>query len=499
MLPVEPILGFDSELANSLIVRGCADGRSAVAARKLLEAMPGFPPGPPTGTTIDFGRQWYFNGGCAYIDSDHLEINVPAHRRSSEHALLYHAMLRRVRRAQRNVQRTLPPGAVLYVAANSSDGRTAWGSHLSVLVSRETFENLTCWKPHHAGFFATHLVTSVLYTGQGMVGAGNKRPACRFQLAQRPDFFVGLANNDTMVHRGIINTRDDPHCGPELARLHIIYYDPTLSPFSARLKAGTTQLLVAMLSENYLDLRLLLDNPVAAAAEISRDLAGRTQFEMAVRGLRMTSLEIQQAFADLAGEFVAEGRAKHVPEAQDIVANWHDVLDWLRRGDREALAPRCDNWMKLSLLDRLLAKRGLSFTSPEAKLLDARFASLDPDEGLFWLMAGDGRVESMPSDGLIEHYADSPPEDTRAYLRGKLLEQFGPFVERVDWSMMEFRIPDAGCWSRIARLDMPDPRQFGRAMVEPVLEGGDDLNGVVDAIHSLGAAPAESAMPAECN
>jgi proteasome accessory factor A len=498
MLPVEPVLGLDSELANSLIVPGCADGRPAVASRMLLEAMPGYPPGPLTGTTMEFGRQWYANGGCAYIDTDHLEINVPTHRRSSEHALLYHAMLRRVRRAQRSVQRTLAPGAVLYVAANSSDGRTAWGSHLSVLVPRATFENLTCWKPHHASFFATHLVTSVLYTGQGMVGAGNKQPTCWFQLAQRPDFFVALWNNDTMVHRGIINTRDDPHCGPELARLHVIYYDPTLSLFAARLKAGTTQLLVAMLSENYLDLRLLLDNPVAAASEISRDLAGRTRFEMAVRGLRMTSLEIQQAIADLAGEFVAEGRAQHVPEAKDILADWHDVLDWLRRRDREALAARCDNWMKLTLLEHRLAKRGLSFTSPEAKVLDARFASLDPNEGLFWLMVGDGRVESMQPDELIEHYADSPPQDTRGYLRGKLLERFGPFVERVDWSMMEFRIPDAGCWSRIARLDMPDPREFGRVMVKPVLESSDDLNEIVDALHSLMTDPAP-AVPAECN
>ncbi len=498
MLPITPVLGLDAELANSLITAGCSDGRPAVASRRLLEEMPGYPPGPLTGTTIELGRRWHANGGSAYIDTDHLEANVPEHCRSSEHALLYHAMLRRVRRAQRSVQQTLAPGTVLYVAANSSDGRTAWGSHLSVLVPRTTFENLTCWKPHHAGFFATHLVTSVLYTGQGMVGAGNKQPACSFQLAQRPDFFVALWNNDTMVHRGVINTRDDPHCGPELARLHVIYFDPTLSPFAARLKAGTTQLLVAMLSENYLDLRLLLDNPVAAAPEISRDLPCRTRFPMATRGLRMTALEIQQALADLAGDFIAEGLAEHVPEAREIVADWHDMLDWLRRGDREALAARTDNWMKLTLLESLLANRRLSFTSPEAKLLDARFASLDPDEGLFWLMAHDGRVESMPPDDLIEHYADSPPEDTRAYLRGKLLERFGPFVERVDWSMMEFRIPDAGCWSRIARLDMPDPRHFGRAKVEPVLESGDDLNEIVDTLHSLNATGALPGVPAEC-
>jgi hypothetical protein len=485
VLPVTPVLGLDSELANSLIASGCADGRPAVASRMLLEALPGYPGGPLAGTAIEFGRRWHTNGGCSYIDADHLEINLPAHCRSSEHPLLFHAMLRLVRKAQQAVQRTLNTDATLYVAANSSDGQTAWGSHVSVLVPRTTFDNITHWKPHHAGFLATHLVTSVLYTGQGMVGAGNNRPACRFQLAQRPDFFVALLNNDTMVHRGIVNIRDDPHCASDLARLHIIYYDPTLSPFAARLKAGTTQLLIAMLNENFVDPTLVLDNPVAVASEISRDLRGRTRFEMAQRGLTMTSLEIQRAIADLAGEFVGEGRAAHVPEADEIVADWHDVLDWLRRDDRDALSVRCDIWMKLALLERLLGKRGLSFTSPEAKMLDAKFASLDPDEGLFWIMADAGRVESMPPDDLVEHHVDSPPEDTRAYLRGKLLERFGRFATRIDWSVMRFQISDGGCWSRVAWLDMPDPRNFGRSVVEPVLNAMDNLEDVVDGVRSL--------------
>src|SRR5207237_6175187 len=129
---------------------GCADGRPALAARMLLEESPGYPHGPPAGTTTEFGRRWHTNGGCSYIDTDHLEINLPAHRRSSEHPLFFHAMLRQVRRVQQTAQRMLGAEARLYVAANSSDGQTAWGSHLSVLVPRTTFDNITRWKPHHA-------------------------------------------------------------------------------------------------------------------------------------------------------------------------------------------------------------------------------------------------------------------------------------------------------------------------------------------------------------
>ncbi len=67
-----------------------------------------------------------------------------------------------------------------------------------------------------------------------------------------------------MVDRPLINLRDEAHAGPEFARLHIIYYDMALAATANILKAGTSQLVVAMIEANWIDLSFCLDDPVAS-------------------------------------------------------------------------------------------------------------------------------------------------------------------------------------------------------------------------------------------
>jgi hypothetical protein len=187
---VPKILGHDYELSNTLMADDNLDGRPQEAARRLLAEIPGFPPHRSArGTFIEYGRRFLSsNGSSIYIDSDHLECNSPEHRSALDHGLWLHVGLRLVQSALRRASQKLPEGTRLRVAANCSDGREAWGSHLNVCLSARTFHDMLYRKPHLAGFFATHLVTSVLYTGQGMVGAGNGRAACSYQLSQRADW-----------------------------------------------------------------------------------------------------------------------------------------------------------------------------------------------------------------------------------------------------------------------------------------------------------------------
>src|SRR5262249_53545255 len=141
------------------------------------------------GTTLEWGRRFLAsNGGSAYIDSDHLEINLPEHTRAADHAAHVFAGLRLAREAQVAAQARLGDGARFHVNAAVSDGQASWGSHLNVMVGRQAFHDLFCRKPHLLAFLATHLATSPLYAGQGAVGAGNERAACDFQLSQRADW-----------------------------------------------------------------------------------------------------------------------------------------------------------------------------------------------------------------------------------------------------------------------------------------------------------------------
>jgi proteasome accessory factor A len=204
--------------------------------------------------------------------------------------------------------------------------------------------------------------------------------------------------------------------------------------------------------------------------EVSRDLKLTKPLPMARRGRNWTAVEVQKALADLAGEFVASGAAeKVVPGAAEIVRCWHETLEMLGRRDLAALARRCDWALKYVLLDRQRGRRGLTWKSPEIKVLDLLFSSVDAQEGLFWQMAAAGMVEALPAPERVERFLTEPPDDTRAYLRAHVLRRFGDHVVDMDWARIRFRLETDRYWWSETALPMPDPTAFGREQSEPIL------------------------------
>jgi proteasome accessory factor A len=484
------LLGADFELANALEEHGPFGANVWEAARRLLAEVPGYPRHNSWGgTSIEWGRRFLEgNGGSAYIDSDHLEINLPEHTRAAEHAAHMFAGLRIAQQAREAAMARMPEGGRINVHATVSDGQRSWGHHLNVLVRRELWDDLFTRKPHLAGFLATHLVSATLYTGQGQVGAGNNRAACDYQLAQRPDFFEELVGPQTTHRRPLLNTRDESHTGSNLARMHLIYFDLALMPTANYLMAGTTQLVLAMAEAGWADPLIQLDDPLAAAWEISRDLTLARPLAMASRGRRATAVDVQRRLADLAGEFVSVGLADNcVPGAPDIVACWQQTLDWLARRDLAALSRRCDWALKYLVLERQRARRGLSWDSADLKCLDIRYASLDPAEGLFLRLASAGQVEGMPTEEEIVRCVESPPEETRAYLRAHVLRRFGEEVTDVDWDRIRFRTNLDRYWSPGVWMGLMDPMAWGKAEADEVLGRCATVRELVEAVGGLPA------------
>ena len=296
----------------------------------------------------------------------------------------------------------------------------------------------------------------------------------------------------TTYSRPLINLRAEHHADgrPDLARKHIIYLDNVLCPVANILKAGTCQLVLALCEAGWVDARWQLDDPVSAASEISRDLSLRTKFPTAVRGVSISALEIQQAFLELAGEFVAAGLAEGiVPDAPQIVSLWKETLEMLRQRDLPALSRRCDNWLKYILVERHRGRKGLAWSSPELKVLDLLYPSLDEREGLFFAMARAGNFERMPTEADLDRARREPPADTRAYLRAQSLRRFGEHVDSLDWGYIRFSIPQGRWWSSVARLSMPDPGGYGREVVEDILGSCRDLDEFVETINGLAPQP----------
>ena len=483
---VKKILGADFELANSLMVDGSGTDVDE-AARLLLEEVPGFPRRRIGGSAIERARRFLSStGASAYEDSGHFEWNTPEHTSALDHPLHVHAGLRVARQAQQLAEAHASHGARLQVIANNCDGLVSYGSHINLLTTQSCLADLCGRKPHLACFLATHLVTSVLYSGQGMVGAANGQPACSFQLSQRADWFEQLWSEGTMQKRPLINQRNEPHAADGLARLHCIYYDMVLSPTANRLRAGTLQAVVAMCEAGLIDPTVILEDPVAAASEISRDLSLSQALPTIVRGRRLTALEIQQSIWNQIAECHERGMLSDVvPDLDMILADMKKVLELLRARDVEGLVPHCDNWMKYFLLERFRGRRGIDWSSSQMKVLDLQYANLDPQQGLFMQIAQDQLVADMPSEAELNRYVSEPPTDTRAYLRAHVLRRFGDVVSDMDWSWITFSVSTHRGWWSVARLPMPDPRRHGQAECADALLQAVTLEDFLDRLPSI--------------
>lgn len=478
MKRVDKVLGGDMELGNVLQTRRPGQSGNDQAASLLLAEISGIPARRHRGAYLpyyilgasdgdtgsnpqDAGRRYLdTNGGCFYIDLGHLEACIPEVRSASNFVAAHHANFRIARDACRRANQKLGQGERLIVLANNSDRLgNSWGGHLNVLVSRdlwdETFNRMLPTLFELAAF----QVSSIIYTGQGKVGAENGKPEVAFQLTQRGDFFECLAAPQTTYRRPICNTRDEGHVGcgaesSELARMHIIFFDTTLTHGSNYLRAGVMQLILAMFEFGWSDESILLRDPLAALTHWGHDPQLTALAEL-YDGRLVTAVEHQRIFAEAARKFVEAGEAHFVPEAERILAFWEDTLDKLDRRDFIRLAPRLDWVMKHALLTRMLdGDPRLDWRSPEIRAADLLFADLDEGEGLYSVIEAHGGTESIATEAEIARAMREPPCDTRAWTRTMLLREYGDHIENVNWD-------EVGLTGGRS-IKLADPRRFGR-------------------------------------
>lgn len=455
---VPKILGADVELGNFISGVRLPSGSGDLAARLLLNQIEGIPArrtASSYGSSLqDWGRRFLpGNGGCAYIDLDHLELAVPETATAFDFVAQWRAMLAVARDAQARATAALPPGHQVRVYANCSDSDGhSYGAHMNVLLTRTAYNNIVRLnRPHYLAFLAAFQASSIVFTGAGKVGAENGRSWVPFQLSQRADFVEMLLAEQTTYRRPFVNSRDEPLCGqpgpgerqdPELARLHVIFFDATWCQVATLLRAGTLQIITSMLEAEVVDARLALDDPLDALERWSRDpsLTARARL---VDGTETTALDLQQHFLERARLFgESHGFAVSVPRADEILAIWGDTLTALHAGDTATTARRLDWVLKQQLLERAVATRtGLAWSSPELVHLDQTYAALDPTEGLFLACEQAGLVDMVVSHGEVEHARSNPPADTRAWTRAHLLRQAGrERVDEVDWDAVCVRV-----------------------------------------------------------
>lgn len=540
---VPKILGADVELGNFVLGLENPEGSGFEASRRLLREISGVSgrkdgassssasqpvvwrgstgqPGiwirnpadddssRPSEDPRDHDRRFLpTNGGCCYIDLDHLEIALPETWSAFDHVAYWRAMLEVARQATVRANERMPHGRRIQVLANCSDGLGhSYGSHTNVLVTRAAWENIFHRKPHYLAYLAAFQTSSIVFTGQGKVSGGeNGKPPSDFQLSQRGDFFDRIVGPQTTFDRPIVNSRDEALCGrgsswrsdgdgPELARLHVIFFDSTLCQVASLLRAGTLQVIVAMIEAGHVEPDLALDDPLTALELWNADptLAARAR---TTSGSEYTAVELQLRFLEVAKRFVnAGGCSGIVPRVNEILNLWDDTLHKLRQKDFDSLSRRLDWVLKRNVLQRVMSQRPLTWRSPEVKHLDQIFASIDQAEGLFWAFERAGAVDRIVDDQLIRQALDNPPDDTRAWTRAQLLRMGADACEEVDWDVIQLKLRHKlgnRLWSDRRCVHLPVPYGATRARHESVFKGGHSLEEVVDAIaasdHGAGA------------
>jgi proteasome accessory factor A len=361
------------------------------------------------------------------------------------------------------------------------------------MISRRTYDNIFLRKSHYLQFLASFQISNILLTGQGKVGAENGRPFAPYQISQRADFFEILQGPQTTYKRPIVNARDEALCGRSYAddpsahaRLHVIFFDSALAHGSALFRVGPMQLILTLLELGLVNSRLILDDPLAALQSYSRDPALQARVEL-IGGEQLTLLELQTAYLEEVKRHADKGLFNGiVPRAAEIIALWEDALNIFAKRDYMAAARRGIDWiLKLIAIERSMDQNaGMDWNSPEIKVIDHLYSSLDND-GLYWAYEASGLTEQLVTPERIAHFAVNPPLDTRAWTRAMLLRSAAPdSVVSVDWDSITFKLRGRYNWPTYRTFHMDNPLGYTQADAQEIFDSSLDFPSLLDALES---------------
>jgi proteasome accessory factor A len=410
------------------------------------------------------------NGARYYVDHAHPEYSTP--ECLSPRSLVIHdkAGERILERSLAIVAAEIPSSPALAIYKNNSDGKgNSYGTHENYLVDRATpfgdiVRDLT-------PFF----VSRQIFTGAGKLGLEaqwDERGKHVFQLTQRADFFETEVGLETTLKRPIINTRDEPHADPErYRRLHVIVGDANLCEVALFLKLGTTAIVLKMIEDAFLpDFSIV--NPVAAIHDVSRDVSLKTQVAL-TDGRKMTALQLQWEYLELARKYV--DREDDTPENREVVERWEAVLRGLE-SDPRTLSAQLDWVAKLRLLEGYRERDGLAWSDAKLRAIDLQYHDVRRDRGLYHRLAHSGKVERLTTDEEVERAIMEPPEDTRAFFRGRCISKYPDAIAAASWDSL---ILDTGR-DALQRIPMREPLRGTRAHVEELLDACEDAAALVD-------------------
>ena len=88
-----------------------------------------------------------------------------------------------------------------------------------------------------------------------------------------------------------------------------------------------------------------------------------------------------------------------------------------------SLAGELDWVAKLELLEGYRQREGLDWDAPKLHLVDLQYSDVRQDKGLYNRLVARGSMETLVTEDEVQAAVTAPPEDTRAYFRGRCLRE----------------------------------------------------------------------------
>jgi proteasome accessory factor A len=303
-------------------------------------------------------------------------------------------------------------GGDIFLFKNNTDSAgNSYGCHENYNVTR-------------AGEFSriADVLLPFLVTRQLICGAGKVLQTPRgavYCLSQRAEHIWEGVSSATTRSRPIINTRDEPHADAErYRRLHVIVGDSNMAEATTLLKVGSANLVLEMIEDGVQFRDFSLDNPIRAIREISHDLTGRRLVRLA-GGREASALDIQREYFSRAVDHVAKRSPD--PVTDRVIELWDRTLNAVEQQDLSRIDREIDWAVKHRLVERYRAKHNLELSSPRIAQLDLAYHDIRRGRGIFDLLQRKDLVARVTEDGEIEAAKDTPPQTTRAKLRGDFI------------------------------------------------------------------------------
>jgi proteasome accessory factor A len=388
------------------------------------------------------------NGARFYVDHAHPEYSAPETTNAFD-AVKWDLAGDNVIKKAIELDKQLYPDDPIRIFKNNVDNKGAsYGTHENYLMKRSTEFNQIIH------FLTPFLVTRQIFTGAGRVGIGQIPHNDSFQISQRTDYIETLVGLETTLRRPIINTRDEPHAdSSRYRRLHLIIGDANLCDFANILKIGSTDLVLTMIEENYLnnfDCELI--DPIQSLKDVSQNIKLDKSIQLS-SGLNITALDLQRKYLAKAIEFnenVANSRY-----FEKIIDMWKITLNLLNN-DPNKLIGKIDWLTKKYLIDKM--SRGKSSNSSDViKSIDFQYSEITSDQNILNILKENKVVHKYFDDKEVKSCEKNPPETTRAYFRANMLKKFPQFISAASWDNV---ILDLDPNKSLLRIPTTDPYGF---------------------------------------